>query len=104
MYGPVSIQLTQSHYNLSTDNYTGIVVDDIVYDCTDFVKEHPGGDQIIRSFGGDDCSWQFWRFHGRKEMEKFGKQFRVGRTKGMVNKFEEPVRYVGLRKLGDNWD
>ncbi|KAK5243716.1 hypothetical protein LTS06_010573, partial [Exophiala xenobiotica] len=35
-----------------------IVVDEIVYDCTDFLGKHPGGSHIIREFGGRDCSWQ----------------------------------------------
>jgi hypothetical protein len=82
-----------------------IVIDNIVYDCTHFLKEHPGGEQIIKSFGGAECSWQFWRFHGKKEMEDFGRALRVGRTEGMVNKFKEPQRYVGLKRLGDDeWD
>jgi len=82
-----------------------IVVDKIVFDCTNFLQEHPGGEQIIKSFGGAECSWQFWRFHGKKEMEEFGRPLRVGRTDGITNKFKEPQRYVGLRNLGvDDWD
>ena len=82
-----------------------IVIDNIVYDCKYFLKEHPGGEQIIKSFGGAECSCQFWRFHGKKEMEDFGRALRVGRTEGMVNKYKEPQRYVGLKRLGDDeWD
>ena len=33
-----------------------IVVDDIVYDCTFFVLDHPGGEQVILSFVGENCS------------------------------------------------
>ncbi|KAH6696663.1 fatty acid desaturas-like protein [Leptodontidium sp. MPI-SDFR-AT-0119] len=81
-----------------------IVVDKVVYDCTQFIKEHPGGEQIIKSFGGAECSWQFWRFHGPKELAEFGKPLRVGRTEGLSNKFKEPSKYVGLRRLGaDEW-
>lgn len=80
----------------------GIVVEDIVYDCTDFISEHPGGEKIIQSFAGQECTWQFWRFHGKKDMEELGKPLRVGRTKGLKNRFKEPVRYVGLRRLGDD--
>jgi hypothetical protein len=50
---------------LSTDVLTalaGIVVDEIVYDCTDFLGKHPGGSHIIREFGGRDCSWQVSRY------------------------------------------
>jgi hypothetical protein len=82
-----------------------IVVDEIVYDCTRFILEHPGGQQIIESFAGAECTWQFWRFHGKREMDEFGRPLRVGRTKGLQNKFKEPVKYVGLRSLGDDgWD
>ncbi|KAH7355454.1 fatty acid desaturas-like protein [Rhexocercosporidium sp. MPI-PUGE-AT-0058] len=55
---------------------------------------------IIKSFGGAECSWQFWRFHGPKEMAEFGRPLRVGRTEGLLNKFKEPSKYVGLRGLG----
>ncbi|TVY27267.1 putative cytochrome b5 [Lachnellula hyalina] len=82
-----------------------IVVDNIVYDCTDFISEHPGGEQVIKSFAGGECSWQFWRFHGKQDMEEFGKPLRVGRTEGLKNRFQEPNRYVGLRRWGnDVWD
>jgi cytochrome b involved in lipid metabolism len=47
------------------------VIDDIVYDCTLLKSEHPGGEQTIQSFAGAECSWQFWKFHGEKEMEGF---------------------------------
>lgn len=81
---------------------SGIVVDDIVYDCTDFVMVHPGGSQVIESFAGAECSWQFWRFHGKAEMEQYGQELRVGRTSGLQNRFLEPVKYKGLRRLGDD--
>lgn len=81
-----------------------IVVDDVVYNCTTFVPDHPGGEQVILSFVGEDCSWQFWRFHGKKEMEQYGRALRIGRTQGVANRFPEPVRFVGLSKLGsDDW-
>jgi cytochrome b involved in lipid metabolism len=78
-----------------------IVVDNIIYDCTDFASEHPGGSSIIKGFGGKDCSWQFWRFHSRAHMEEFGKTLRVGRTKGVENPFKEPPRFVGLRRMAN---
>lgn len=81
-----------------------IVVDNIVYDCTDFILEHPGGEQVIMSFIGEDCSWQFWRFHSCALMEQYGVPLRIGRTEGVQNRFEEPKRFVGLSRLGrDEW-
>ena len=76
-----------------------IVIDSIVYDCTSFASEHPGGADVLDSFRGADCSWQFWRFHGPEEMAEYGRVLRIGRTQGMVNKYQEPPRFVGLRSL-----
>ena len=82
-----------------------VVIDNVVYDCTNFIYEHPGGEEVIRSFAGQECSWQFWRFHGKEQLEEFGKPLRVGRTIDMKNGFEIRPRYVGLRGLSsaDEW-
>ncbi|BCS22975.1 cytochrome b5-like heme/steroid binding domain-containing protein [Aspergillus puulaauensis] len=79
-----------------------IVIDNIVYDCTEFQHQHPGGSVVIRSFIGQDCSWQFWRFHGEEQMKRVGTGLRIGRTSGVQNRFMEPPRYVGLSSL-DDW-
>ncbi|CEI70851.1 hypothetical protein FVEN_g673 [Fusarium venenatum] len=78
-----------------------VIIDDIVYDCTEFVHNHPGGAGVIESFRGSNCTWQFWRFHNEKDLTEFGRSLRVGRTRGIQNKFKEPPRFVGLRKFWD---
>lgn len=78
-----------------------IVIDNIVYDCTEFASAHPGGADVIESFSGSDCSWQFWRFHAGDEMREFGEPLRIGYTKGVANKFKERPRFVGLRTIWD---
>ncbi len=88
--------------NENQENEYWIVIDKVVYDCTDFAPEHPGGEDVIMSFIGEDCSWQFWRLHGKSVMEQYGRALRVGRTEGIKNRFPESVRYVGLSKLGDD--
>lgn len=82
-----------------------IVVDDVIYDCSDYIWEHPGGKAVIESFRGENCSWQFWRFHPKTIMHEFGRPLRIGRTEGIVNRFKERPRFVGLRKVGqdDDW-
>jgi cytochrome b involved in lipid metabolism len=76
-----------------------VIIDDIIYDCTEFVHNHPGGARVIESFRGSNCTWQFWRFHSEKDLTEFGRSLRIGRTRGIRNKFKEPPRYVGLRKF-----
>ena len=88
-----------------TEDRLWIVVDDIVFDCTDYIHEHPGGITVIESFRGESCSWQFWRFHNKQLMQEFGRPLRIGRTEGVLNRFKERTRFVGLRRLGgdDDW-
>jgi hypothetical protein len=41
----------------------GIVVEDKIYDCTNFADMHPGGESMILQFAGKSCTWQvrIWR-------------------------------------------
>jgi cytochrome b involved in lipid metabolism len=80
-----------------------IIINNIIYDCTDFIDSHPGGSVVISSFVGQDCSWQFWRFHSRQHLVEFGRALRVGRTEGVRNLFKEPARYVGLGAVDEGW-
>ena len=46
----------------SATNYLqGIVIDEIVYDCSDFISKHPGGEAVIRNLSGSDCSCKLHR-------------------------------------------
>jgi cytochrome b involved in lipid metabolism len=57
-----------------SDTTVVIVVDDIVYDCTDFILDHPGGTQVIEASAGGERSWQFWRFHGSNDWKSLGQK------------------------------
>lgn len=101
------------------DSFEGIVVDDIVLDCSEFKNRHPGGKGIIEGFGGQDCSWQvcshksiesrltilqWWMFHSQQVMEKYGRSLRVGRTSGVKNRHVKPEKRVTpLKVAGEQW-
>ncbi|KAI1615972.1 cytochrome b5-like heme/steroid binding domain-containing protein [Exophiala viscosa] len=81
-----------------------LVVDQIVYDCTDFVGKHPGGSHIIREFGGHDCTWQWWTFHTKSIYDQYMPAMRVGKTSNVTNKYEQPQRRIfQLRTIGEQW-
>lgn len=45
----------------SPDKGLYIIVDNSVYDVTNFVDEHPGGAKILKRVAGKDASKQFWK-------------------------------------------
>ncbi|KAL4799451.1 cytochrome b5-like heme/steroid binding domain-containing protein [Aspergillus venezuelensis] len=79
-----------------------IIINNIIYDCTAFQSQHPGGSVVIRNFVGQDCTWQFWRFHSQHQLVEFGRGLRVGRTRGVLNRYKEVPRFVGVSLGGDD--
>ncbi|RPA93744.1 cytochrome b5 [Choiromyces venosus 120613-1] len=55
-----------------------IVIDDGVYDITNFVDEHPGGAKILKRVAGKDASKQFWKYHNEGVLKKYSEKLRIG--------------------------
>ncbi|KAH8695459.1 cytochrome b5-like heme/steroid binding domain-containing protein [Talaromyces proteolyticus] len=69
-----------------------LVIDDIVYDCSTFARQHPGGEAVLKNFGGKDCSWQYHKIHGMNsnKANKLLPKLRIGRTKAVENPYDKP--------------
>ncbi|KIW05728.1 uncharacterized protein PV09_03585 [Verruconis gallopava] len=55
-----------------------IIIDDGVYDVTNFVDEHPGGAKILKRTAGKDATKQFWKYHGDQVLKKYGPKLKIG--------------------------
>jgi len=55
-----------------------IIVDEDVYDLTQFQDEHPGGKKILTRVAGKDASKQFWKYHNDGILKKYKSELQVG--------------------------
>ncbi|KAK4153909.1 cytochrome b5-like heme/steroid binding domain-containing protein [Chaetomidium leptoderma] len=58
-----------------------IIVDSGVYDIAGFLDDHPGGAKILKRMAGKDATKQFWKYHGKSVLEKYGPKLQVGTLK-----------------------
>jgi len=64
------------------DKSAWIIVEDGVYDVTDFLSEHPGGKKILLKACGGDATEQFWKFHNKRVLEKTAASMKIGQVGG----------------------
>ncbi|ELQ44780.1 hypothetical protein MCOR27_010514 [Pyricularia oryzae] len=55
-----------------------IIVDDGVYDITNFIDEHPGGPKILKRMAGKDSTKAFWKYHSKHVLDKYAEKLKVG--------------------------
>ncbi|KAK3501732.1 cytochrome b5-like heme/steroid binding domain-containing protein [Neurospora crassa] len=55
-----------------------IIIDDGVYDITNFLDDHPGGAKILKRMAGKDATKSFWKYHGKSVLEKYGTKLKIG--------------------------
>lgn len=63
------------------DDETGfwIVVDDAVYDISEFIRLHPGGSTVLRGYAGTDATQGYLRAHARQsEVDANREMYEVG--------------------------
>ncbi|EPS37803.1 hypothetical protein H072_8376 [Dactylellina haptotyla CBS 200.50] len=58
-----------------------IIIDDGVYDVTNFVDEHPGGKKILMRVAGKDATKQFWKYHNDGVLKKYSPKLKIGTVK-----------------------
>ncbi|KAJ3047923.1 hypothetical protein HK097_011041, partial [Rhizophlyctis rosea] len=73
-----------SKHSSPTDAW--IIVNDKVYDVTNFVDDHPGGKKVLLKVAGQDASKQFAQFHNASVLQKYGPKLEVGQIGGSSDK------------------
>ena len=55
-----------------------VAIDGVVYDVTKFLNVHPGGAKVILDSTAKDATEDFYTFHKKEVLVKYGPKFRVG--------------------------
>jgi cytochrome b involved in lipid metabolism len=73
-----TIEQVKSH---SSPDSCWIIIDSLIFDISQFAASHPGGEDLILSFGGRDCTKEFYSFHRQQVLQKYAK-LAIGRVRG----------------------
>jgi alkylation response protein AidB-like acyl-CoA dehydrogenase len=57
------------------------VIDSVVYDLTDFVDAHPGGESVLRQVAGQDATTAFYNLHRHEVLSKYA-DLAIGTVEG----------------------
>ncbi|XP_029038792.2 cytochrome b5-like isoform X2 [Osmia bicornis bicornis] len=82
-----------------------IVYKDGVYDITKFVKEHPGGEEVLINLAGKDATDCFDDIGHTVEAVQLRETYKIGTVSGILS--STPVSDVGAQDTttdDDNWE
>ena len=65
------------------------IIDSKVYDLTDFLDAHPGGETVLLQVAGTDATTAFYNLHRHEVLQKYDKTLRIGTVKGEKSKVVE---------------
>ena len=79
-------------------NDVWLIINNSVYDASDFCASHPGGEFLILDVGGRDVTDPFLANHMPAVVEKYLPMLKIGELSDPVEPREEVKRYRGLFK------
>ncbi|KAJ6784676.1 hypothetical protein PWT90_00419 [Aphanocladium album] len=65
----------------TTEDSLWCVIDSIVYDLTDFVMAHPGGEAVLQQVAGQDATTAFYNLHRQEVLKKYA-DLAIGTVQG----------------------
>lgn len=77
--GKFTLEEVATH-NTETDCW--VIIDDKVYDVTEFLADHPGGKAAILIYAGKDATKEFKMMHQPDIIDRYGSEFYVGDVVG----------------------
>ena len=64
--------------NHNTKDSCWIIINNNVYDITEFINIHPGGGSILLTVAGDDATDYFEELHRPEILDEYGNDYLIG--------------------------
>ena len=61
-----------------SENDAWIVIENYIYDITEFLNEHPGGKKILLQVAGSDATDYFNELHQPLILAEYGEKYKIG--------------------------
>ncbi|KJZ79525.1 Putative cytochrome b5 [Hirsutella minnesotensis 3608] len=76
----MSKKFTTAEVGQHKDDANGywLIVENDVYDLTNFMDEHPGGPKILKRFAGKNATKAFWKYHSESVLKRYGAKYKIG--------------------------
>jgi alkylation response protein AidB-like acyl-CoA dehydrogenase/predicted heme/steroid binding protein len=65
----------------NSEDAVWFIIDAVVYDVSEFLDAHPGGEQVLRQVAGTDATTAFYNLHRHEVLQKYD-DLAVGRIQG----------------------
>lgn len=65
-----------------TDDSIWCIIDHRVYDLTDFLDAHPGGNVVLQQVAGQDATTDFYNLHRQEVLDKYRSSLCIGTVEG----------------------
>lgn len=83
-----------------SDGDCWVVLENKIYDVTDFLDDHPGGKGAIMLYAGKDATKEFLMLHKPEIIEKYGAKYLVGELAGGSEAKASPAPPVPTTDVG----
>lgn len=67
----------------NSKNEAWIIIDDLVYDVTNFVSKHPGGELVLLDMAGKDCTDVFANYHSARIYKSWLPPYLIGKVESV---------------------